>query len=80
MKVEKTIKIKIEVGDSFVCIKKVKMQDYGTVEYSKGFVYVSEKSGCITNNSGEVNHIWEGVETFNKHFVYIKGVGSKKNS
>lgn len=73
MKVKKTVELKIEVGDSFVCKKKVKMKGSGTVEYSKGFIYVSERPGCITNNSGEGSHQWGGVKIFNKHFVYIKG-------
>ncbi len=78
MKVKKKTKITIEKGDLFVCIKTVKMIHSGEKVYRKGFTYVSEVEGCITNHSGEKHHHWDACKVFKQSFIYIKGPGGKK--
>ena len=63
--------MKIKKGNEFVCIKKVVMKDCNTIEYKKGFIYISELDNCITNESGSVNHYWN-IESNIKYFVKIK--------
>lgn len=46
----------VNIGLIFLCIKDVVMQSTGTIAYTKGKVYYSEKKGCITDNNGNVNH------------------------
>lgn len=45
-----------DIGSIFLCIKDVVMQSSGSIAYTKGKVYSSEKKGCITDNNGSVNH------------------------
>jgi hypothetical protein len=64
--------IVIRKGDEFVCIKKVVMMLLDkTTEYRKGFIYISEKDNCITNESGDKNHHWN-FKANSKYFVKIK--------
>ena len=62
----------IRKGEEFVCIKKVVMRNPDkTIEYKKGFIYISEKDHCITNESGNVDHFWN-FKAFSKYFVKIR--------
>jgi len=63
--------IKIKVGDRFVCIKKVVMIKHKTIEYKKGFIYISKKNECIENESKETNHNWTDCN-LKKYFLKIK--------
>lgn len=63
--------MRIKKGNEFVCIKKVVMSDCNTTEYRKGFIYISEKDNCITNESGDKNHHWNFKGNI-KYFVKIK--------
>lgn len=57
----------IENGDKFLCIKGYVM-DTEIVEFSEGEVYRSQKTGCITDNSGDTNHFMENEIDFFEHF------------
>jgi hypothetical protein len=63
--------MKIKKGNEFVCIKKVIMKFSKITEYKKGFIYISEKDDCITNESGDKNHQWD-VKYNIRYFVKIK--------
>lgn len=49
--------LKIRKGDRFVCVKSVVMED-GEIAYNEGFVYTSERDGCITDAKGIKDHYW----------------------
>ena len=61
--------MKIKKGDSFVCIKEVKM-DSGVIEYLKGVVYHSDIKHCITDQGGNARHVWSDLA--DKYFVKLK--------
>ena len=64
--------MKIKKGNEFVCIKKVVIKCFDKItEYKKGFIYISEKDNCITNESGDINHYWN-FKVNTKYFVKIK--------
>ena len=77
MKIKRKEKIRVEVGDQFVCIKTVKMLLTGEKVYRKGFMYVSENDKCITNHLGNKHHQWPGGKLFKQSFLYIKGYNIK---
>ena len=60
----------IKKGDSFVCIQDVIMED-GSHVYKKGSVYTSEKDGCITDEGGDMSHLWDDVDYTRLRFVKI---------
>lgn len=67
----------IKKGDSFVCIKTVKMIDDGCVAYKKGFIYFSEIDNGITDIQSDISHCWNNgtkkiKKEFKKHFIKIK--------
>jgi len=62
----------IKVGDTFVCIKTVKMIGSKQVVYRKGYLYKSEKDKCITNDLKEKNHSWSEEYKMSKFFLKIK--------
>ena len=65
--------MKIKKGDSFVCISKVIMNnERKDISYKKGFIYLSEIDGCITNDTLNVNHSWPKGTEVNRYFVKIK--------
>ena len=66
--------MEIKKGDKFLCIKDVKMWHTEEVTYNQGNVYNSEQDGCITNNKGDTNHVWAGVETVRHFFKPLKDV------
>lgn len=66
--------MEIKKGDKFLCIKDVKMWHTEEVTYNQGNVYTSEQDGCITNNKGDTNHVWAGVETVRHYFKPLKDV------
>lgn len=47
----------IRVGDKFVCIKNVVMDD-DFLAYKMGDIYNCEIEGCITDLDGDCNHNW----------------------
>lgn len=59
----------IKEGDLFLCIKDVTMHSDGRKEYIKGNIYKSEQKGCITNESGDIGHEWDGVEYLREYFI-----------
>ena len=65
---------KIKVGDIFVCIKKVIMDnDKKDIAYKKGYLYDCEEDGCITNIDDEKNHSWTKYNKETKeHFLRLK--------
>ena len=54
-----TDSLRIKAGDKFKCIKTVIMDD-NEVAYEKGYAYTSEMDGCITDNTGCIEHRWNG--------------------
>lgn len=68
--------MRIEKGDKFLCIKDVVM-DNGVIEYYAGKTYVSEKDGCITNESGEIEHSWIDTEDEDLPEYYFSPITSK---
>ena len=50
--------MEINKGDKFICIKSVEM-DNGDTAYITGHIYNSEHDGCITDESGSIDHVWE---------------------
>lgn len=61
--------VDIRVGDVFLCTNDVVMDD-GEKAYQKGYLYMSEKFGCITDDEGVRDHYWGGDCDLNKHFKY----------
>jgi hypothetical protein len=53
----------------FLCIKDVVMDGTGEKAYFKGKVYISEKDGCITNESGFIGHSWSSM--VNEYFLEL---------
>lgn len=50
----------IQKGDKFICIKDVMMDnDPNDIAYYKGKVYICEENECITDEQGNIHHIWE---------------------
>ena len=47
-------------GQVFECIKTVIMDSDGDIAYEKGYLYMSEEDGCITDLSGDIFHSWGG--------------------
>ena len=65
--------MKIKKGDKFVCIKKVVMNnDWKDISYKKGFIYISEIEGCITNDKLNTGHRWSRYTQSKKYFVKLK--------
>ena len=63
--------MEINLNDEFVCIKDYIM-DSGETAYTKGFIYKSEKKGCITDNQKSIGHLMIGVDSeFELHFVKL---------
>jgi hypothetical protein len=58
---------KIKKGDRFHCIKDFVMENDETA-FVKGYVYVSDINGCLTNNLGDTTHEMENLEDFSEHF------------
>lgn len=63
----------IKKGDKFLCIKDVEMDD-GRIEYFLNEVYTSERDGCITNESGDINHRWEDDDCEDSPEDYFKKI------
>jgi hypothetical protein len=68
----------IKKGDSFVCVEDVIMNDDDSLVYKKGFVYTSEKDGCITDEDGDIDHRWDDVDYTSLYFVKIDLDNEKK--
>lgn len=68
---------RILVGDEFICIKDVVMED-GPISYIKGKRYISHNTDCITDEQGDVRHYWvednKFVYDFKEHFKPIENV------
>lgn len=58
-------------GDKFICTKNFVM-DNGDVVYTKGKSYVSEVNSCITNNSGNRNHMHSEDGDLYKFLIKVK--------
>ena len=59
----------IKKGDTYKCIKDVKMSSDGRIEYVVGKIYTSEQDGCLTDESGIIEHYWLEEDSFEKHFI-----------
>ena len=59
----------IKKGDTYKCIKDVKMSSDGRIEYVAGKIYTSEQNGCLTDESGIIEHYWLEEDSFEKHFI-----------
>ena len=59
----------IKKGDTYKCIKDVKMSSDGRTEYVAGKIYTSEQDGCLTDESGIIEHYWLEEDSFEKHFI-----------
>ena len=71
-----TLNMEIKAGQKFRCIKDVVM-DNGDVEYRKGLIYTSANDGCITDDSGDVGHMWyDDIETW-EHFELYEPDGNE---
>ena len=65
--------MKIKKGDRFVCIKNVIMnKDLKDIAYRKGYVYVSQINGCITNDKLITGHGWSKYSQPKRYFVKLK--------
>lgn len=61
----------IECGKLYLCKKSVIMNNNPEyITYYKGGIYISEYDGCITNNQGDMTHMWN-VGVANKYFEEI---------
>lgn len=62
----------ISIGDKFLCTSAVIMDD-ASISYREGKEYISEKDGCITDEYGDVEHMWTGCLTdkWNDYFVRL---------
>ena len=60
----------IKKGDTYKCIKDVKMSSDGRIEYVAGKIYTSEQDGCLTDESGIIEHYWLEEDSFEKHFIH----------
>lgn len=74
--------LEYKIGDYLYCIKNLVMNGTRTVEYTKGKIYISESSQCITDNSKDKNHGME-YNTTSDYFRFatedeIKGTKYKK--
>ena len=49
----------------YKCIRTVYMnKDPNDIRYIEGKIYKSEEEGCITDETGEKNHLWfDGIKT-----------------
>lgn len=74
---------KINKGDSFICIKEVAvpsgLHGISRAVYTKGQIYRSEVTGCITNNQGEKNHEWSQQGVINEYFITDNWVSLSKH-
>ena len=59
----------IKKGDTYKCIKDVKMSSDGRIGYVAGKIYTSEQDGCLTDESGIIEHYWLEEDSFEKHFI-----------
>lgn len=66
------MRIIIEQGDEFVCLKNVRMIHNNELVYIKGYVYKSDNDRCITNCNGDEFHQIGCDKFFKKHFLYLK--------
>lgn len=46
-----------KVGDYLMCEQELRMNVSGHQEFTPGKIYLSERDGCLTNNSGNKNHM-----------------------
>lgn len=67
--------MEIKEGQKYYCKETVVMDGSNTVAYKKGNIYPCQMDGCITDEQGEIEHIWEDaydefedMEMFNRHF------------
>lgn len=64
----------IQKGEMFMCVEDVFMDDSNDFtlpqlpSYKKGEVYISKIDGCITDETGDDNHIWPEDKLFEKYF------------
>ena len=67
----------IKKGDTYKCIKDVKMSSDGRIEYVAGKIYTSEQDECLTDESGIKEHYWLEEDSFEKHFIpYNKNINN----
>lgn len=61
--------MEIKKGTRWVCIEDVYMHTDFSNEYKRGFVYLSESEGCITDESGDIGHWWTRDLDKDAHFI-----------
>ena len=59
----------IKKGDTYKCIKDVKMSSDERIEYVAGKIYTSEQDDCLTDESGIIEHYWLEDDLFEKYFI-----------
>jgi len=71
------MKTEIKKGDRFICIKDLVMDNEETM-YIKGKEYTSEQDKCITNEEGNINHLWLSMDSGTcKYFERSSSVDAK---
>ena len=71
----------IKIGDKFKCIKTLIPTGSGDIWYHKGRVYQSDMDGCITDEDGDIDHMWiGGIEEYFIPYISNKrgGYGRKE--
>ena len=60
-------------GDRFLCIKDVVMSGTDTIAYTNGQTYLCQEDLCITDNQGDIDHLWDSSvsKSFIEHFEFI---------
>lgn len=61
----------VKLGRKYKCIKDVFYGSKKIRRYIKDKTYLSEKDGCITDETGLREHYWINEKLFNEHFVLI---------
>lgn len=66
------MKLTINKGDSFVCIKDVLMNgNPDDIAYQAGLIYTSEREGCITNDGDNSDHSWQYSIQLPNYFIKL---------
>lgn len=75
-----TLNMEIKAGQRFRCIKDVVMNG-GDIDYRRGRIYTSDKSGCITDEEGCEDHKWlDDTETWEHFELYEPGGNENENA
>ena len=62
-----------KVGDKFLCVNDCFINgDPNYKAYTKGKTYYSEKEGCITDDTRNMDHFWHKLSTTNGLVIFEK--------